>query len=184
MNRTEKAAAVERVKAGWEGAKGVVLVDFRGVTVAQITGLRKKLRKQGVSFNVVQNTLAKRAIKDFPGAEAISKLFVGPTAVAFSPNDGLIPVRILHEARKEIEKLKLKGAVVDGQLYESKELEVIATLPSREELISRLAGGLASPISGFAGSLAGLLSKFARTIDAVRELKEKQGPAPAAEIQP
>lgn len=175
MEKVEKIAVVEKIKQDWAASKGTVLIDFRGLTVAEITGLRKKLRKSGVSFRVVPNTLAKRAIVGQPGGDLAMKLFEGPTAVAFSPADAMAPIRILSDSKKEIEKLQFKAAVVDGQVYDGREIETLAKLPSRQELISKFAGGLASPISEFASVLKGILSQFARVLDAVRQKKEKEG---------
>ncbi len=139
-------------------SKAIVLVDYRGLTVEQDTKLRKSLREGGVVYKVYKNTYLKRV---FAGTvyEELSKHLDGPTAVAFGLEDATAPARILAEGMKTADKLEFKAGVVDGTYYDAKGCDVIATIPSREVLISKLLGSLQSPIANLARVLKQIAEK-------------------------
>lgn len=151
-----KQPVVEEIKGHVEQAKAAVLVDYRGLTVAQDTELRKKLRNAGVVYKVYKNTMLNFAFKGTP-YEALTKDLNGPTAVAFGINDSTAPARVLLECSKTMPNLQFKSGVVEGIYYDEKGIQVIATIPSRDELISKLLGSLQSPIA----NLARVLSQIA-----------------------
>jgi large subunit ribosomal protein L10 len=155
-----KQPVVEEIKGYVQGAKAAVLVDYRGLTVAQDTELRKKLREAGVVYKVYKNTMVNFAIKGTE-FEALSKDLEGPTAVAFGMEDATSPARILFECAKTMPKLEFKSGVVEGTYYDAKGIQVIATIPSREVLISKLLGSLQSPITNFARVLKQIAEKNA-----------------------
>lgn len=144
-----KQPIVDEIKGYVADAQAAVLVDYCGLTVEQDTELRKQLREAGVVYKVYKNTMLKRA---FEGSafEELSKHLDGPTAIAFGMEDATAPARILNKFAKEAEALEFKGAVVDGTYYDEKGIKLIATIPSKEELISKLLGSLQSPITNFA----------------------------------
>jgi len=144
-----KQPIVDEISGYLNGAQGVVLVDYRGLTVEQDTQLRKQLREAGVVYKVYKNTLVKRAIAgtDF---EPMADLLEGPTAIAISANDATAPARILANFAKTADKLELKCGVVEGTYYDAKGIQTIASIPSREELLSKLLGSMQSPITNFA----------------------------------
>lgn len=141
-------------------AKAAVLVDYRGLTVEQDTELRKQLREAGVSYKVYKNTMVNFAIKGTE-FEALGTHLAGPTALAVSKEDAAAPARILYNFSKKAEALELKAGVVDGTYYDEKGIQVIATIPSREELLGKLLGSIQSPIAN-----------FARVINQIAEAKE------------
>ncbi len=150
MAKTElKQPIVDEIAAALKDAKSAVLVDYRGLTVEQDTQLRKQLREAGVVYKVYKNTLVKRAIQGTE-FESLSSHLEGPTAVAISTEDATAPARILFNFAKTAEALELKAGVVDGTYYDEAGIKVIATIPSREELLSKLLGSLQSPITNFA----------------------------------
>ena len=155
-----KQPIVDEIKSYVKDAKAVVAVDYRGLTVAEDTKLRKQLREAGVVYKVYKNTLLKRA---FEGTEyeALDKHLEGPTAVAFGMEDATAPARILAECAKTMPKLEFKSGVVDGTYYDAKGVQVIATIPSREVLISKLLGSLQSPITNLARVLNQIAEKQA-----------------------
>ncbi|MDF2843585.1 MAG: hypothetical protein K0R00_2011 [Herbinix sp.] len=155
-----KQPIVEEIKGYVENAKAAVLVDYRGLTVAQDTELRKKLRDAGVVYKVYKNTMLNFAFKG-TAYEALAQKLEGPTAVAFGLEDATAPARILFEATKTMPKLELKAGVVDGTYYDEKGIQVIATIPSREVLISKLLGSLQSPITNFARVIKQIAEKQA-----------------------
>lgn len=153
-----KQPVVEEIKGYVGDAKSVVLVDYRGLTVAEDTELRKKLRAAGVVYKVYKNTMLNFAFKGTE-YEALSKELEGPTAVAFGLEDATAPARILNDLTKTMPKLELKSGVVEGIYYDVKGIQVIATIPSREILISKLLGSLQSPITNFARVLKQIADK-------------------------
>ncbi len=144
-----KQPIVEEIKASLDGAKGVVLVDHRGLTVEQDTVLRKSLREAGVTYKVYKNTMIRFAAKG-TAFEALEPNLEGPTALAVSKEDATAPARILAEFAKKADKLEIKGGVVEDTYYDAKGMQVIATIPSREVLLGKLLGSMQSPITNFA----------------------------------
>ena len=155
-----KQPIVDEIKGFVKDAKAAVLVDYRGLTVAQDTELRKKLREAGIVYKVYKNTLINFAFKGTE-FEALSKDLNGPTAVAFGLDDAIAPARIINEMVKKMPKLEFKSGVVEGAYYDSKEIQIIATIPSREILISRLLGSMQSPIANLARVLKQIAEKAA-----------------------
>lgn len=155
-----KQPVVEEIKGYATNAKAAVLVDYRGLTVAQDTELRKKLRDAGVVYKVYKNTMLNFAFKG-TAYEALSKDLNGPSAIAFGMEDATSPARILNECTKTMPKLEFKAGVVEGTYYDAKGIQVIATIPSREVLISKLLGSLQSPIANFARVIKQIAEKQA-----------------------
>lgn len=153
-----KQPIIDEIKAHVENAKAAVLVDYRGLTVDQDTALRKKLREAGVVYKVYKNTFLNRAFEGTVYAE-LGKHLEGPTAIAFGLEDATAPARVLEEFAKDHQALEFKGGVIDGTYYDEKGLQIIATIPSREVLISRLLGSLKSPITNFARVLKQIAEK-------------------------
>ena len=135
----QKASVVSEIKEKFGNAKSVVLFDYRGLTVSEVTELRRALRESDSDYKVYKNTLAKRAANE-NGLELDSYL-EGPTAISFS-NDELAPVKILSEFAKSHEALQLKAGIVEGKVVDSNELGKYAAIPSREGLLTMLAGGM------------------------------------------
>ena len=142
------------------GAATAVVVDYRGLTVAQDTELRKQLREAGVTYKVYKNTMIRRAAEGTAFA-ALDPHLEGPTAIAVSKTDATAAARILAEFAKKADKLEIKGGVVEGNYYDAKGMQVIATIPSREVLLGRLLGSMQSPIANFARVLNQIAEKSA-----------------------
>ena len=165
-----KKPIVEEISAAIKDAQSVVLVDYRGLTVAQDTELRKQLREAGITYKVYKNTMMNFAFKgtDF---ESLAPFLDGPSAVAISTTDATAPARVLAKFAQTANKLEIKAGVVEGTLYDAEGMKVISAIPSREELLSKLLGSIQSPIANFARCM--------------NQLAEKGGaagcPAPAAE---
>ena len=165
-----KKPIVEEISAAIKDAQSVVLVDYRGLTVAQDTELRKQLREAGITYKVYKNTMMNFAFKgtDF---EALAPFLDGPSAVAISTTDATAPARVLAKFAQTANQLEIKAGVVEGTLYDANGMKAISAIPSREELLSKLLGSIQSPIANFARCM--------------NQLAEKGGaagcPAPAAE---
>ena len=144
-----KQPIVNEISERIKDAKSVVLVDHRGLTVAEDTQLRKTLREAGVTYKVYKNTMMNFAFKgtDFEG---LSEYLEGPSAIAISTEDATAPARILVKFAKGAPALEIKGGVVDGTVYDNKGIAQIASVPSREELLGKLLGSIQSPITNMA----------------------------------
>ena len=144
-----KQPIVAEISAGIKDAQSVVLVDYRGLTVEQDTELRKQLREAGVTYKVYKNTMMNFAFKgtDFEG---LAPYLNGPSAIAYSTEDATAPARVIAEFAKKAKALEFKAGVVEGNVYDAKGMEAIATIPSRDVLISRLLGSMQSPMANFA----------------------------------
>ena len=153
-----KKPIIDEIKAYAVDAKSAVIVDYRGLTVEQDTALRKKLRDAGVVYKVYKNTYLKMAFEGTDFSQ-LDKHLEGPTAIAFSTEDATSAARILAEFAKTADKLELKAGVVEGTYYDAKGIQTIATIPSREVLISKLLGSLQSPITNFARVLKQIAEK-------------------------
>lgn len=168
-----KQPIVEAISEELKGAQSVVLVDYRGLTVAQDTELRKKLREAGVTYRVYKNTMMKRAFEgtEFEGLEGCLE---GPSAIAISKEDATAPARIICNFAKKAEALEVKAGVVEGSVYDAAGIQELSKIPSREVLLSKLLGSLQSPIT----NLARVLNQIAEQGDAPAEAEAE---APAAE---
>ncbi|KRN28267.1 50S ribosomal protein L10 [Liquorilactobacillus mali] len=146
---TKKAAIVADVVEKFNDAVSCVVVDYRGLTVEQVTELRKELREAGVEMRVIKNTYLKRAA-DEAGYEGLDDVFAGPTAVAFSKEDVVAPARILAKFAKDVDALKIKGGMIEGKVASLDEINALSTLPSREGLLSMLLSVLQAPVRNVA----------------------------------
>ena len=144
-----KQPIVAEISELFNGAKSAVLVDYRGLTVEQDTQLRKQLREAGVVYKVYKNTLVKRVVAGTE-FEPIADTLEGTNAIAFCKTDATAPARILANFAKTADALELKCGVVEGTFYDAAGIATIATIPSREELLSKLLGSIQSPITNFA----------------------------------
>lgn len=142
------------------GASSAVVVDYRGLTVAQDTDLRKQLREAGIAYKVYKNTMIKRAAEGTDFA-ALEPSLEGPTALAVSKDDATAPARVLAKFAKTASKLEIKGGIVEGAYYDAAGMQVISSIPSREELLGRLLGSMQSPITNFARVLNQIAEKSA-----------------------
>ena len=157
-----KKPIVDEIIENLNGAKAAVLADYRGLTVEQDTALRKKMRDAGVVYKVYKNTMIKRAVEGTE-FEALTADLEGPTAIAISKEDATAPAKILYDFAKTADALQLKSGIVEGTYYDSKTINVIATIPSRDELISKFLGSIQSPVTN-----------FARVIKQIAEKKEAE----------
>ena len=144
-----KQPIVQEISEQIKDAQSVVVVDYRGLTVAEDTQLRKQLREAGVAYKVYKNTLVNFAIKgtDF---ESLSDVLEGPNAFAISTTDATAPARVIAKFAKTAPALEIKAGVVEGTFYDADRMKAIATIPSREELLSKFLGSIQSPIANFA----------------------------------
>jgi large subunit ribosomal protein L10 len=145
----EKQQVVSEVKAKLSASVSTVVTDYRGLTVAEVTELRKQLSEAGIDFQVLKNTLVRRATGEI-GLTDMDQFLTGPTAIAFSQDDVIAPAKVLYNFAKEHKNLEIKGGIIEGRLVGSDEMKEIASLPSREGLLSMLLSVLQAPIRNLA----------------------------------
>jgi len=158
-----KKVRVEEITEKFQTAATAVVVDYRGLSVSQVTELRKQLREAGVEFKVYKNTMTRRAT-EVAGLAGLNESLTGPNAIAFSTEDVVAPAKILNDFAKKNEKLEIKAGVIEGAIATADDIKALAELPSREGLLSMLLSVLQAPMRNFA-----LATK------AVAEQKEEQG---------
>jgi large subunit ribosomal protein L10 len=174
--RTAKVATVDELKAKVDSTSTAVVTEYRGMTVAQISALRRQLRTLDADYKVFKNTLVKRAIAG-TSVEPLDEFLVGPTAIAFVNGDVSAVAKALRDFAKATPTLVVKGGVLDGKSLSLKDLTALADLPSRDVLLARFAGLLASPMTTMAGLLKAIPQNFAYGLSA---LIDSKGGAPAA----
>jgi len=145
----EKQEAVAVIAAKIANSSSTVVADYRGLNVAQVTELRKQLREAGIEFQVLKNSLVRRATEGTDYVE-LNNILTGPTAIAFGKEDAVAPAKILNDFAKKNDALKLKGGVVEGKVVSQEEIKALAELPSRDGLLSMLLSVLQAPVRNFA----------------------------------
>jgi large subunit ribosomal protein L10 len=185
LNREQKAAVIEEVAAQITESEAIFAIDYRGISVPQAAELRTRLRDADASFRVVKNTLSERAA-DQAGAEGLKELLAGPTAMTFVRGDAAAAAKALRDFQRANQLLHFKGGWMNGAPLSGDDITAIAQLPSREVLYGRLVGVVASPLTGLAAALGGLIGGLARQLGQIAEqgLVGGDAPAPAAEAAP
>jgi large subunit ribosomal protein L10 len=171
MNRTEKQTAIDALAAKLAGAHSIYVTDYAGLNVHNVTELRRRLRRAGVEYLVVKNTLALRALQSSHIA-GLDAHFAGPTALALTATDAAAAAKVLTDFAKEFQKPAVRAAVVDGREVTPDQVKRLAQLPPREVLLGQLAGALQSPLAGFVGVLTGLLTTFVGAVEALRTQRD------------
>jgi len=169
--REQKATEVSELQEQIGKASNAFLIDFKGITVPQVTELRKQVRQSNSGYVVVKNTLALIALKDSP-IIGMKEQFTGPTAIAFNSTDAVVLAKALTKFAKDVPAVRFKGALLNGQVVPASEIQNIANLPSREELVSKLLFLMQSPIRGLVTVLQANIRNLAVVIDQIAKQKE------------
>jgi len=177
MNREDKAAAISELGEGIGKATNAFVISFKGITVPQVTELRRQVRDTSSTYVVVKNTLALIAVKDSP-LTALKDQFSGPTAVAYNRTDAVALAKALTKFAKDVPTISFKGAMLNGQIVPADQIQAIANLPSRSELIAKLLFVMQSPIRGLATVLQANIRNLAVVIGQIAE--QRGGNAEAA----
>jgi large subunit ribosomal protein L10 len=178
--RAQKAAEVSELTEEIGKANNAFLIDFKGITVPQVTELRKQVRETKSGYVVVKNTLALIALKDSP-IVAMREQFNGPTAIAFNAADAVALAKALTKFAKDVPAVRFKGAMLNGQVVPTEQIQTIATLPSREELVSKLLFVLQSPIRGLATVLQANIRNLAVVLGQIEKSRGAQS-EPASNV--
>ena len=169
LNLDEKKAIVAEVSAQVAKAQAIIIAEYRGMEVGQMTKLRAKTRESGVYFRVIKNSLVRRAVADTPYAE-LTKHMVGPLAYGIS-TDPVAAAKVLHEFSKDNEKFVIKVGAMGEQVISRNDISALAALPSRDELLSKLLGTMQAPVAKFVQTLNEVPARFVRGLAMVRDNK-------------
>lgn len=174
VTRERKEQTVAELQDTLGKLKLMVMTDYRGLTVPQISELRNQLRDEGISYAVTKNTLLRIAVKNTPElADIDPQAFTGPMALAISTEDEVAPARVVFQYAKQHEALEIVGAVTgDGRLLSPAEVKALATLPTREQLLGQVVGTIAAPLSGLVGVMGANVRGIVTVLNAIKESKE------------
>ena len=175
LDRQKKEQLVERYSQGFARAQNALVLGYRGITVPEVTQLRAKIREVGAVYEVVKNSLAQRALQDSEMA-ALAEHFEGPTAVAYSETDIVGLAKVLTEFSKEVPALEVRAGLLQGEPIAVEEIEQIAALPTRDELVAKVLFLLQSPISRLVRGLGAITPQFVRVLEQIRLRKDSQSP--------
>lgn len=164
-----KVKAVEELKDKFDRSSAVILTDYRGLNVADITELRRKLKEQGIEYKVAKNTLTRIAIKDFD--YDLDEFLEGPTAMAFSYEDPVAPAKALTDFAKIHKELEIKAGVVEGKVVSKDVISELAKMPPKEQLLASAVGAIQSPLYGIVGVMQGTLRNVVYTLQAIQDKK-------------
>lgn len=173
QTRAEKQVQIDALRGTLAGAQGLFVMDFTGLSVGEVTELRRKVAEADAGYLVVKNTLAKIAVTGSPN-EAVGALMVGPTAVAYTMQDVVPLAKALAEFAKGHDKLKFRGGLVEGQLLDAAQAQQVATLPSKPELVAKLLFILQSPMRRLVTALNWPVRSLAVTVQQIADEKERQ----------
>lgn len=172
MNKEQKSAFVVELHDKLAGARAFYLTDFSGMNVKQMTQFRSRLRQQGVEYVVVKNTLALRALADLELPD-VAAFFRGPTGVVIGQDDAVTAAKVLTDFAREFDnRPAVKVGLIERKTIGPEQVKQIAELPSKDELLAQLAGGLQAPMARLAGGMSQLVAGFARALDALRQQRE------------
>ena len=174
MATVEKEGKIAELKVILAEAKGLYLADFTGIDVEAVNELRNKLRDAKVHYQVIKNRLAIRAAEE-AGIAGLKEHFTGPTAIAYSNEDPIAPAKILQDFADDGGKMLIKSGYMDGKILAADEVQVIAKLPSRDQLLGKVVGSVQSPLYGFSAVLNGLLRGLVGVLSAVEKQKGEGG---------
>lgn len=172
MNRSEKEQIVAEVREKVVRAKSMFFADFTGITVEQVNELRREFRKSNIEYSVVKNTLARKALESVGGYDTVLDRLVKPTAIAFGYDDPIAPAKVIKKFHDKNDKLSVKVCIIEGQVFEGKDLGVIAKLPSRSELIAGILGCVVAPVAGVVGAINAVMRDLVYVVGAIEEKKK------------
>ena len=172
LKREEKERLVAELHEKFKEVRAVILTDFTGLDVAQLSRLRRQLQERGMEYRVVKNTLLRRASQK-TALEALAEHFVGPNAIVLSYEDPVLPAKILVDFAKEEPELQIKAGFVEGRVLEPKDVKALATLPPREVLVGQMVGLLKAPLAMLVGVLQAPIRELVGVLQAIKEGKSE-----------
>lgn len=173
LNRTQKEEIVNYLNSRFKNNPSLFVVEYKGLSVKELEGIRNSLKKKEAEFQVVKNTLLIKASENTE-AEKINNLFDGPTAIAICEQDSPEIAKVFVKSSEDMPNLKIKGGIIEGTVVDNSEIERISKLPSREELIAQFMGLLTTPLNNFAISLKQMQLKFVYALESLKNKKDQE----------
>lgn len=167
MDKNQKVESVAQIKSLIENATGVFLVDYSGVNVEDINQLRRGFLNEEVNYKVFKNSLLKKAFEEIGGFEEFEPLLVGMTGVAFSGENFAAPAKVIKQYFKDKKKFSFKGSYIESQFYGADKLDVLASMPTKEEVMASIVGSIAAPASGIVGAINAVMRDLVGVVDAI-----------------
>ena len=171
MNKTEKSEMISLIKEKFEQSTAMYLVDYSGVTVDQISGLRREFIKEDVSYKVYKNTLVKRAIAELGGYDELNDQLVGMIGIAFADENYVAPAKIIKSFNEKNKTFDFKGCYIESTFYGEDQLKTLASMPTKDEVMASIVGSIAAPASGIVGTLNAVMRDLVSVIDEVGKTK-------------
>ncbi|MBI9070614.1 MAG: 50S ribosomal protein L10 [Melioribacteraceae bacterium] len=171
MDKSVKVEVVSKIKELLDGSTSVYLVDYSGVSVEQISEIRRAFLKEGVTYKVFKNTLFQKAIEEVGGYDELNNLMVGMTGFAFAGENFVAPAKIIQKYNKEFKKFSLKGCYIESDFYGADKLDVLASMPTKDEVMSSIVGSIANPATGIVGAINAIARDLVSVIDEVSKTK-------------
>lgn len=167
MDKNQKVESVAQIKSLIENASGIYLIDYAGVNVEDINQIRRGFLKEDVTYKIFKNTLFKKALQEVGGFEEFEPLLVGMTGVAFTGENFTSPAKIIKKYFKEKGKFSFKGSYIESQFYGAEQLDVLASMPTKEEVMSSIVGSIGAPASGIVGAINAVMRDLVGVVDAI-----------------
>lgn len=167
MKKEEKVEIIKQIKEVVGKSSSMFLVDYRGVSVEDINKLRSSFRKEGITYKVFKNTLFKKALEQIGGYEKFNDQLVGMTGIAFAGENFVAPAKIIKKYFDETGKLSFKGCYVETAYYDAEKLKIIASMPTKDEIIAGIIGSVASPASGIVGAINAVIRDLVSVVDEI-----------------
>jgi len=171
MKKTEKAEKISELVEKVQASAALFLVDYSGINVADISELRREFGKANVTYKVYKNTLLKRALQEVGGYDEILPLLVGMTGVVFAEENYVAPGKIIKKFKDTKKKLEFKGCYIESQFFGSEQLDALASMPTKEEVMASIVGSIAAPASGIVGAINGLMRDITCLVDEISKQK-------------
>ncbi|MBN1301276.1 MAG: 50S ribosomal protein L10 [Melioribacteraceae bacterium] len=172
MNKTEKAEIIAEIKEHFQNSTAVYLIDYTGINVEEINGLRKQFRSEGVKYKVYKNTFVKKALEDLNSHSGFNELLIGMTGIAFTGEDNFgAPAKVIKKFNDDKKKFSLKGCYIDTTFYAGDQLKTLATLPTKEEVMAGIVGSIHAPISGIVGAISAVMRDIVSLVDEISKKK-------------
>ena len=171
MKKTEKAEMISEIVEKVKDSSALFLVDYSGINVADISELRREFLKAEVGYKVYKNTLLKRALEEVGGYDDLLPQLLGMTGIVFAGENYVAPGKIIKKFKDDKKKLEFKGCYIESQFFGSDQLEALAAMPSKEEVMASIVGSIAAPASGIVGAINGLMRDITSLVDEISKQK-------------
>ena len=171
MNKTEKAEVISEIVGRIKDSTAIFLVDYKGINVEDISDLRREFLKTGIDYKVYKNTLFRRALDEVGGYDQFNDQLIGMTGIIFTGENYVAPGKIIKKYFDKKQKFAFKGCYIESQFYGSEQLDVLASMPSKEEVMASIVGSIANPATGIVGAIGGLMRDIVGLVDEISKKK-------------